>query len=169
MLDAGADPIDQRSGFTALHVLTWVRKPNSGDDDGFVDFVAIVYALPCRSNVRAGAIWPHRAAMSPFESTDIAHNGGNIKVADYVILPAVDQFAPELLIVSAGFDAHLRDPLAQLRLVETDFAWITEQMMEVAAKHCGGKLVSSLEGGYDLEALASSTATHVQTLMGAAS
>ena len=66
-------------------------KPNSGDDDGFVDFVAIVYALPCRSNVRAGAIWPHRAAMSPFESTDIAHNGGNIKVADYVILPAVDQ------------------------------------------------------------------------------
>ncbi|HEU4476399.1 MAG TPA: histone deacetylase family protein [Methyloceanibacter sp.] len=88
---------------------------------------------------------------------------------EQVILPAVDQFAPELLIVSAGFDAHLRDPLAQLRLVETDFAWITEQMMEVAAKHCRGKLVSSLEGGYDLEALASSTATHVQTLMGAAS
>jgi acetoin utilization deacetylase AcuC-like enzyme len=85
------------------------------------------------------------------------------------ILPALDKFEPEVLIVSAGFDAHLRDPLAQLRLVEADFAWITEQMMEVAAKHCGGKLVSSLEGGYDLDALASSTAAHVQTLMGAAS
>lgn len=86
-----------------------------------------------------------------------------------VILPALDRFAPELLIVSAGFDAHLRDPLAQLRLVENDFAWITEKLMETAAKHCGGKLVSSLEGGYDLEALAGSAAIHVQTLMGAAS
>jgi acetoin utilization deacetylase AcuC-like enzyme len=86
-----------------------------------------------------------------------------------VILPALDKFAPDLLIVSAGFDAHLKDPLAQLRLVEADFAWITEQLMEIAAKHCGGKLVSSLEGGYDLDALASSTAIHVQTLMSASS
>lgn len=86
-----------------------------------------------------------------------------------VILPALDKFAPDLLIVSAGFDAHLRDPLAQLRLVEDDFAWITEQLMEIAAKHCGGKLVSSLEGGYDLDALASSTAIHVQTLMSTSS
>jgi acetoin utilization deacetylase AcuC-like enzyme len=85
-----------------------------------------------------------------------------------VILPALDQFAPDFLLVSAGFDAHLRDPLAQLRLVEADFAWITEQLMEAAAKHCGGKLVSTLEGGYDLDALASSTAVHVETLMGAA-
>jgi acetoin utilization deacetylase AcuC-like enzyme len=85
-----------------------------------------------------------------------------------VILPALDQFAPDFLLVSAGFDAHLRDPLAQLRLVEADFAWITEQLMEAAAKHCGGKLVSTLEGGYDLDALASSTAIHVETLMGAA-
>jgi acetoin utilization deacetylase AcuC-like enzyme len=85
-----------------------------------------------------------------------------------VILPALDQFAPDFLLVSAGFDAHLRDPLAQLRLVEADFAWITEQLMEAAAKHCGGKLVSTLEGGYDLDALANSTAIHVETLMGAA-
>jgi acetoin utilization deacetylase AcuC-like enzyme len=57
--------------------------------------------------------------------------------------------------------------LAQLRLQEDDFAWITEQLLEIAAKHAGGKLVSTLEGGYDLEALASSTAVHVKTLMGA--
>jgi acetoin utilization deacetylase AcuC-like enzyme len=85
------------------------------------------------------------------------------------ILPALDKFAPDLLIVSAGFDAHLKDPLAQLRLLEPDFAWVTEQLLEAAAKHCGGKLVSTLEGGYDLDALASSAAIHVQTLMGAAS
>jgi acetoin utilization deacetylase AcuC-like enzyme len=72
-------------------------------------------------------------------------------------------------LISAGFDAHLRDPLAQLRLIEPDFAWITEQLLEAAAKHTGGKLVSTLEGGYDLDALASSTAVHVATLMGGAS
>jgi M6 family metalloprotease-like protein len=64
--------------------------PNSGDDDGYVDFVAIVYALPCPGISRAGAIWPHRAAMAPFETQDSSVNGGPIKVADYVILPAVD-------------------------------------------------------------------------------
>ena len=85
------------------------------------------------------------------------------------ILPALDAFAPDFLLVSAGFDAHLKDPLAQLRLIEPDFAWVTEKLLEAAAKHTGGKLVSTLEGGYDLDALASSTAVHVETLMGAAS
>ncbi|HAH65691.1 MAG TPA: acetoin utilization protein [Rhizobiales bacterium] len=82
------------------------------------------------------------------------------------ILPALDDFAPDFLLVSAGFDAHIKDPLAQLRLVEADFAWVTEKLLGVAAKHTGGKLVSTLEGGYDLDALASSTAVHVETLMG---
>jgi acetoin utilization deacetylase AcuC-like enzyme len=85
------------------------------------------------------------------------------------VLPALDAFAPDILLVSAGFDAHVKDPLAQLRLVEADFAWVTEKLLEAAAKHCGGKLVSTLEGGYDLDALGSSTAVHVETLMGAAS
>ncbi|OYV33889.1 MAG: acetoin utilization protein [Rhodospirillales bacterium 20-64-7] len=81
------------------------------------------------------------------------------------ILPALNAFQPELLIVSAGFDAHAADPLAQLRLREPDFAWITEALMAVAATHCRERLVSLLEGGYDLEALAASAATHVRSLM----
>jgi acetoin utilization deacetylase AcuC-like enzyme len=85
------------------------------------------------------------------------------------ILPALDAFAPDFLLISAGFDAHLRDPLAQLRLIEPDFVWVTEKLLEAAAKHTGGRLVSTLEGGYDLDALASSTAVHVATLMGGAS
>ncbi len=85
------------------------------------------------------------------------------------ILPALDAFAPDFLLVSAGFDAHIRDPLAQIRLTEPDFAWVTEKLLEAADKHCGGKLVSTLEGGYDLDALANSTAAHVQTLMSASS
>jgi acetoin utilization deacetylase AcuC-like enzyme len=82
-----------------------------------------------------------------------------------VILPALDRFAPGLLIVSAGFDAHKMDPLAQLRLETADFGWITERLLEVADRHCGGRLVSVLEGGYDLEALAASVAVHVRALL----
>ncbi len=81
------------------------------------------------------------------------------------LLPALDHFAPELLIVSAGFDAHRDDPLAQLELDEEDFVWITERLLELAARHCGGRLVSLMEGGYDLEALGRSVAAHVRALM----
>ena len=82
-----------------------------------------------------------------------------------IILPAVDDFAPELIIVSAGFDAHARDPLANLNWLEEDFRWITEAICDVAEAHAGGRVVSTLEGGYDLEALAASAAEHVRVLM----
>ncbi len=81
------------------------------------------------------------------------------------ILPALGEFAPDLLMISAGFDAHARDPLCQLELATVDFAWVTRQLMAVAAEHCDGRLVSVLEGGYDLEALADSAAAHVRELM----
>ena len=81
------------------------------------------------------------------------------------IIPELESFAPELLIISAGFDAHRADPLAQLRLETEDYAWITEALLEVARKHCGGRVVSVLEGGYDLEALAACAAIHVRGLM----
>lgn len=82
-----------------------------------------------------------------------------------VVLPTLDDFAPELLMVSAGFDAHRDDPLANLGLVEDDYAWITERLAEVAARHCAGRIVATLEGGYDLRALAASAAAHVAALM----
>ena len=84
---------------------------------------------------------------------------------EQTILPALDRFAPQLLIVSAGFDAHRADPLAQLRLQTEDFAWITRKLMESAAKSCQSRLVSVLEGGYDLDASAASAALHVRTLL----
>jgi acetoin utilization deacetylase AcuC-like enzyme len=71
------------------------------------------------------------------------------------------------VIISAGFDAHHRDPLANLQLTEADFAWATTELMAIAAKSCKGRLVSVLEGGYDLTGLADSASRHVQTLMGA--
>ncbi|MGD0334452.1 MAG: histone deacetylase family protein [Xanthobacteraceae bacterium] len=81
------------------------------------------------------------------------------------ILPRLREFQPELIVISAGFDAHMRDPLANLNLLEADFAWATQKIMDVADRYAGGRVVSLLEGGYDLQALASSAAAHVTALM----
>jgi acetoin utilization deacetylase AcuC-like enzyme len=83
------------------------------------------------------------------------------------ILPALEKFAPELIIISAGFDAHYRDPLASLNLKAEDFGWVTRKLMDVADKTAGGRIVSVLEGGYDLQGLKESVAAHVTALMGA--
>jgi acetoin utilization deacetylase AcuC-like enzyme len=82
-----------------------------------------------------------------------------------VILPALRRIAPDLIVVSAGFDAHRSDPLANINLVEEDYAWVTRKLAEVARERCGGRLVSLLEGGYDLTALSRSVAVHVQALL----
>jgi acetoin utilization deacetylase AcuC-like enzyme len=80
------------------------------------------------------------------------------------IWPQIDAVAPELILVSAGFDAHADDPLANLMWHKADFAWLTERICDLADKHCAGRVVSALEGGYDLEALADSAAAHVNVL-----
>ena len=82
-----------------------------------------------------------------------------------VILPRLEDFAPDLVIISAGFDAHMRDPLANLNFVEPDYAWVTQKLMELADRCCDGRVVSLLEGGYDLEGLSKSVAAHVTALM----
>jgi len=86
---------------------------------------------------------------------------------DEVILPALEDFRPDFILISAGFDAHRADPLAQLLLTDADFAWVTERLTACAARHCEGRIVSTLEGGYDLDALATSAAAHVAALMAA--
>ncbi|MBN9263562.1 MAG: histone deacetylase family protein [Hyphomicrobium sp.] len=85
------------------------------------------------------------------------------------ILPALRNFGPDLVLISAGFDAHRDDPLANLQLVESDFAWATGALAEVARRQAGGRLVSMLEGGYNLTGLARSVAVHVKGLMDAGS
>ena len=109
--------------------------------------------------------------------TGINHNIVNVPLArgcdstrfrqgcEQEILPALRAFAPDFLIISAGFDAHHLDPLAALELQDSDFRWITEQLMDVANECCGGRIVSVLEGGYSMEGLASGTAEHVKALM----
>ncbi len=84
------------------------------------------------------------------------------------VLPALSEFRPEFVIISAGFDAHRADPLAQLQLDDDDFAWATEALCEIARKSCHGRVVSALEGGYDLAATARSARAHLRALIGAA-
>ena len=81
------------------------------------------------------------------------------------ILPRLAEFRPELVVISAGFDAHMRDPLANINLAEADFIWATQKIMDLADGCAGGRVISWLEGGYDLQALGNSVAAHVATLM----
>jgi acetoin utilization deacetylase AcuC-like enzyme len=92
--------------------------------------------------------------------------GGEFREAfETTILPRLREFNPDILIISAGFDAHTRDPLANLNLLEADYAWVTKKLMEIADQCANGRIVSMLEGGYDLQGLSRSVAAHVTALM----
>ena len=86
------------------------------------------------------------------------------QVVDEVWLPRLNEFEPQMIFISAGFDAHREDGLGQMGLVEADYTYITERLMEVAERYAGGRIVSSLEGGYNLSALGRSAAAHVKAL-----
>ncbi|GEC15007.1 histone deacetylase family protein [Nitrobacter winogradskyi] len=102
---------------------------------------------------------------APLASGD---GGARFRAAfENLILPRLRKFAPELIVISAGFDAHSRDPLATLNLAASDFEWVTRKVMDIADATAGGRIVSVLEGGYDLKALGESVAAHVAALMGA--
>ena len=90
-----------------------------------------------------------------------------MKIFDSKILKPIDTFKPEIILISAGFDAHSRDPLAQLELQTDDYRWVTEQLLDIASECCEGRVVSLLEGGYDLQALRESVQVHVLALMAA--
>jgi acetoin utilization deacetylase AcuC-like enzyme len=103
----------------------------------------------------------HNAALAP------SSGGTEFRAAwRERLLPALEAFAPQLLLVSAGFDGHHRDPLAQLQLEAADYAWLTAELVAAAGRHCGGRVVSVLEGGYDLHALAECSVAHVAALAG---
>ncbi len=90
------------------------------------------------------------------------------RVYEQAVFPAIEEHEPELLLISAGFDAHAQDPLANLMWRTNDFGWLTERLVDIANRHAGGRVVSTLEGGYDLSALGESVAAHVTALLEAA-
>jgi acetoin utilization deacetylase AcuC-like enzyme len=114
------------------------------------------------SETGVGNVW--NAPLRPGDGGDPFKEAFNAR-----ILPSLRNFGPDIVFISAGFDAHKDDPLANLQLIEPDFAWATHKIAEIAAKHAEGRLVSMLEGGYNLAALARSVGVHVKVLMEAGS
>ena len=158
----------KQHGLGRVAIIDWDVHHGNGTQAIFWDDPSILYAsthqMPlypgtgAASETGAGNIF--NAPLSEGDEGDEFREAMTERV-----FPAVEKFAPELIIISAGFDAHWRDPLAGVNLREEDFGWATEAIMGLADKHCGGRIVSLLEGGYDLTGLADSVAIHVATLM----
>jgi acetoin utilization deacetylase AcuC-like enzyme len=158
-----------RHGAERVAVMDFDVHHGNGTQDIFWSDASVMYG-----STHQMPLYPGTGAVSERGENDTIVNaplppgagGADFREAmETVILPRLDAFHPDLVVVSAGFDAHRRDPLASLNFVESDFAWATQKLMELADRRAGGRLVSVLEGGYDLEALAASAAAHVLALM----
>jgi acetoin utilization deacetylase AcuC-like enzyme len=155
-------------GLSRIAVVDFDVHHGNGTQDIFFDDPDLFYASTHQ--------WPLYPGTGSRDETGVAGNIVNAPLPpgagsrefrgafERIVLPALDSFSPQFLFVSAGFDAHDADPLASLRLDEEDFAWATDRLCELAARHCGGRVVSALEGGYDLPALARSVAAHLNAL-----
>jgi acetoin utilization deacetylase AcuC-like enzyme len=131
------------------------------DDDRVVMTGTFQYPLYPYSGVEPLGPNMHNVALSPGSGSDAFR-----KAFVEICLPALEAHRPEIIFVSAGFDAHREDPLANLQLVDEDYAWVTGKIADVAARHAGGRIVSTLEGGYALSALGRSATAHVRALAG---
>jgi len=141
----------------------------NGSQDIFWSDASVMYC-----STHQMPLYPGTGAMSERGAKDTVVNaplrpgdGGEQfrEAIETTILPRLEKFGPDLVIISAGFDAHMRDPLANLNFLEADYAWVTQKLMELADRYANGRVVSLLEGGYDLEGLSKSVAAHVTALM----
>lgn len=157
-------------GIERVAVMDFDVHHGNGTQQAFWDHENLMYASthqsPCYPG---GGAERERGAFGNIVNAPIPPGGSSDDFRDAFgfIRPALKAFAPDLLILSAGFDGHALDPLAQLNLHEQDFAWITTELTKIAAVHAKGRVVSVLEGGYDIGALSRSVAAHVKALMAA--
>ena len=155
-------------GAERVAIFDWDVHHGNGTQDIFWSDPSVLYASTHQMPLYPGTGAPgERGEHGTIVNAPLrAGDGGEAfraAVTD-VILPRIEAHAPDLIIISAGFDAHHRDPLANLNLEAEDFAWATRTMMEVAARRCKSRIVSVLEGGYDLIGLAESASAHVRAL-----
>ena len=140
----------------------------NGTQDIFWADPNVLYCSTHQMPLYPGTGSRHETGAGNIVNAPLSPNDDSASFRDAVrsrILPALHNFRPDLVIISAGFDAHYRDPLAQINLVGEDFDWITGQLMDIAGKYAGNRVVSVLEGGYDLEGLAESAGLHIARLM----
>jgi len=156
-------------GAERVAIVDWDVHHGNGTQEIFWGDASVLYASTHEMPLYPGTGAPSErgehgtivnAPLRAGDGTDVFRDA-----FESAILPRLNDFRPDLVIISAGFDAHWRDPLANINLKETDFTWATQKLMEIADRHAGGRLVSILEGGYDLEGLSKSTAAHVMALM----
>jgi len=153
-------------GFKRAAVVDFDVHHGNGTEDIFARDPRVVmvgtfqYPLYPYSGVEPAGPNMHNVPLSPGSGSDAFR-----KAMTEFCLPALEAHRPEIVFISAGFDAHREDPLANLKLADADFAWVTAQIMDVAERHAGRRVVSTLEGGYALPALGRSAAAHVRTLM----
>jgi len=157
-------------GLSRVALVDWDVHHGNGSQDIFWDDEDVLYASTHQMPLYPGTGAPsERGSKNTIVNVPLRPNDdGEVfrEAFENGVLPRVDAFAPDLIIISAGFDAHRLDPLANLRLDEADFGWATRKLMELADKHAGGRVVSILEGGYSLEGLGKSVAAHMDALMG---
>ena len=162
----GAAHALDRHGLARIAILDFDVHLGNGTEDIFRDdprvLICSLYQYPLYPDLDPPSV-PGRIVNCP-----LPPGAGSDEFRSAVVerwLPALEDHAPELLFVSAGFDAHAADPLAELRLASEDYAWVTTEVCAVADRHAGGRVVSTLEGGYDLAALGQAGAAHVAALL----
>lgn len=156
-------------GVERVAVVDWDVHHGNGTQEIFWDDASVLYASTHEMPLYPGTGAPsERGAHGTIVNAPLRAGDGSDVFRDAfesALLPRLEDFQPDLIIISAGFDAHWRDPLANLNLVEPDYAWATQKLMEIADRYAKGRVVSILEGGYDLEGLSKSVAAHVTALM----
>jgi len=155
-------------GAERVAIVDWDVHHGNGTQDIFWDDPSVLYCSTHQMPLYPGTGAKDETGVGNIVNAPLAPRTGSDTFREAFlsrILPAIENFAPDLIIVSAGFDAHHRDPLAEINLTEDDFDWATGQLMASADRHAAGRLVSLLEGGYDLQGLAFSVAAHVGRLM----
>ena len=164
----GARHAQKKHGLKRVAIVDFDVHHGNGTQEIFYSDPSVLYASTHQMPLYPGTGAARETGVGNIFNAPLAPGDGGAKLREAFegkILPALDTFKPELIIVSAGFDAHERDPLGSLRMVESDYAWVTRKLMELAEKNCEGRLVSVLEGGYDLQGLSGSVAAHVGELM----
>jgi len=158
----------QAHGVDRVAIIDWDVHHGNGTQDIFYDDARVLYASTHQMPLFPGSGTKHETGVGNIHNAPLSPgaDGETFKTAfNERVLPALENFQPDFVMISAGFDAHHRDPLANINLEENDFDWATGKLLDVASRHCDNRLVSLLEGGYDLKGLADSCSTHVLRLM----
>jgi acetoin utilization deacetylase AcuC-like enzyme len=155
-------------GAERVAIVDWDVHHGNGTQDIFFDDPSVLFCSTHQMPLYPGSGAKDETGAGNIVNAPLSANDGSDHFREAFksrVLPRVADFRPDVIIISAGFDAHHRDPLAQINLVADDFDWATAKIMELSEKSANNRVVSLLEGGYDLEGLAESAATHIYRLM----